>query len=78
MHARAVRPGVAAQALHVDFARDAAGWPMVGFILMVDGFRADNGATQFLSGSHHWTEPLDITGKRRRLSARWCAVRRAR
>ena len=43
MHARAVRPGVAAQTLHVDFARDAAGWPMVGFILMVDDFRADNG-----------------------------------
>jgi len=63
MHARAVRPGVAAQTLHVDFARDAAGWPMVGFILMVDDFRADNGATQFLSGSHHWTEPLDLTGR---------------
>jgi hypothetical protein len=63
MHARAVRPGAAAQTLHVDVARDAAGWPMVGFILMVDDFRADNGATRFLPGSHHWTEPPDITGK---------------
>jgi hypothetical protein len=32
LHARTVRAGVAAQELHVDFARDAAGWPMVGFI----------------------------------------------
>jgi len=62
LHARAVRPAMPAQSLHVDFGRDAAGWPMVGFILMVDDFRADNGATQFLPGSHHWTEKLDLTG----------------
>ena len=37
MHARAVRPGVAAQTVHVDFARDAAGWPMVGFIQLACG-----------------------------------------
>ncbi len=52
IHARTVRPHVAAQALHVDFERDAQGWPMVGFILMVDEFRSDNGATRFVPGSH--------------------------
>src|SRR5205085_4368522 len=38
MHARTVRPGSPAQALHVDFEHDADGWPMVGFIFLVDEF----------------------------------------
>ena len=63
IHARTVRPGVAAQALHVDFARDSVGWPMVGFILMVDDFRTDNGATRFLPGSHHSTESPVVAGQ---------------
>jgi ectoine hydroxylase-related dioxygenase (phytanoyl-CoA dioxygenase family) len=50
--ARTVRPHAPAQGLHVDFERDADGWPMVGFILMVDEFRRDNGATRFVPGSH--------------------------
>ncbi|HKP13378.1 MAG TPA: phytanoyl-CoA dioxygenase family protein [Blastocatellia bacterium] len=50
--ARTVRPHAQAQGLHVDFERDAGGWPMVGFILMVDEFRCDNGATCFVPGSH--------------------------
>jgi ectoine hydroxylase-related dioxygenase (phytanoyl-CoA dioxygenase family) len=54
MLARAVRPRTPAQALHVDFERDAEGWPMVGFILMVDEFRGDNGATRIVPGSHGW------------------------
>src|SRR5215217_3960572 len=37
--ARTVRPRSRAQALHVDYERDAGGWPMIGFILMVDEFR---------------------------------------
>src|SRR5689334_3825776 len=52
MHARTVRPHTQAQELHVDFEPDADGWPMVGFIYMVDEFRHDNGATQFVPGSH--------------------------
>jgi ectoine hydroxylase-related dioxygenase (phytanoyl-CoA dioxygenase family) len=52
--ARTVRPRSREQALHVDFERDADGWPMVGFILMVDEFRSDNGATRFVPGSHRW------------------------
>jgi ectoine hydroxylase-related dioxygenase (phytanoyl-CoA dioxygenase family) len=28
---------------------------MVGFILMVDEFRSDNGATRFFPGSHRWS-----------------------
>jgi ectoine hydroxylase-related dioxygenase (phytanoyl-CoA dioxygenase family) len=59
MHARTVRPGVRAQNLHVDFARDADGWPMIGFILMIDDFGPDNGATRFVPGSHRWAEPDD-------------------
>jgi ectoine hydroxylase-related dioxygenase (phytanoyl-CoA dioxygenase family) len=54
MLARTVRPRSQAQALHVDFKRDTDGWPMVGFILMVDEFRSDNGATRFVPGSHGW------------------------
>jgi ectoine hydroxylase-related dioxygenase (phytanoyl-CoA dioxygenase family) len=54
MLARTVRPGSPAQALHTDYERDAEGWPMVGFIFMVDEFRDDNGATRFKPGSHGW------------------------
>src|SRR5262249_50788192 len=52
MHARTVRPDAAAQELHVDFDRDSDGWPMLGFIFMIDEFRPDNGATRFVPGSH--------------------------
>jgi ectoine hydroxylase-related dioxygenase (phytanoyl-CoA dioxygenase family) len=52
MHARTLRPGSAAQDLHVDVQRDSGDWPLVGFILMVDEFRPDNGATRFVPGSH--------------------------
>jgi ectoine hydroxylase-related dioxygenase (phytanoyl-CoA dioxygenase family) len=43
--------------LHVDVPRDSADWPLVGFILMIDAFRSDNGATRFVPGSHHWPDP---------------------
>lgn len=50
--ARTLRPHSQAQPLHVDFRSDPDGWPMVGFIVMVDDFREDNGATRFVPGSH--------------------------
>ena len=52
MHARTIEPGAPSQELHVDFEREADGWPMIGFIIMVDEFRSDNGATRFVPGSH--------------------------
>ncbi|HXU39073.1 MAG TPA: phytanoyl-CoA dioxygenase family protein, partial [Blastocatellia bacterium] len=55
MLARTVRPCSQPQGLHVDFKRDAVGWPMVGFIFMVDEFRCDNGATRLVPGSHRWS-----------------------
>lgn len=59
--ARTVRPRSQAQALHADFKRDMDGWPMIGFILMVDEFRSDNGGTRFVPGSHKWsTIPGDL------------------
>jgi ectoine hydroxylase-related dioxygenase (phytanoyl-CoA dioxygenase family) len=58
--ARTVRPSARAGALHVDVEADAEGWPMVGFILMVDAFSGDNGATRFVPGSHEWSgAPVD-------------------
>jgi hypothetical protein len=50
--ARTLEPGTPTQALHVDVKYRADGWPIVGFILMVDAFDADNGATRFVPGSH--------------------------
>jgi ectoine hydroxylase-related dioxygenase (phytanoyl-CoA dioxygenase family) len=55
-HARTVLPHADAQDLHQDFPRLPDGWPMVGFILMVDDFRADNGATRFVAGSQQLRE----------------------
>ncbi len=58
---RTLRPNAAAQEIHVDFAHDEDGWPMLGFIFMVDEFRKDNGATRFLPGSHRWVgAPKDV------------------
>jgi ectoine hydroxylase-related dioxygenase (phytanoyl-CoA dioxygenase family) len=41
--------------IHVDVERDSPDWPLLAFILMVDEFRPDNGATRLLPGSHRWT-----------------------
>jgi ectoine hydroxylase-related dioxygenase (phytanoyl-CoA dioxygenase family) len=61
MHARAVNPGAPAQNLHADYRRTTDGWPMVGFIFLVDEFRRDNGATRFVPGSHFWRHaPNDV------------------
>lgn len=51
---RTLRPNQPAQHLHVDVRRDSADWPLLGFILMVDEFTLDNGATCFVAGSHRW------------------------
>ena len=53
--ARTLRPHAPAGELHVDVRRDSADWPLLGFILMVDDFRPDNGATRFVPGSHRWS-----------------------
>lgn len=50
----------AAQELHVDLARDDPARPMVGFILMLDAFRPDNGATRIVPGSHRWQETPEV------------------
>ena len=62
MLGRTLRPLTRTQDLHADFKRDEQGWPMVGFISMVDEFRSDNGATRFVLGSHRWPgDPADPT-----------------
>lgn len=58
--ARTLRPQSPAQELHVDVRRDSADWPLLGFILMIDEFRLDNGATRFVPSSHRWPDtPAD-------------------
>jgi Phytanoyl-CoA dioxygenase (PhyH) len=57
MHARTLQPRTAAQGLHVDFPSDAQGWPMVGFIFMIDEFTLKNGATCFMPGSQGLETP---------------------
>ena len=59
LHARTLWPGHEVQELHVDVRRDSADWPLVGFILMIDEFRPDNGATRFVPGSHHRSDAPD-------------------
>ncbi len=50
--ARTLRPHTPAQDLHVDLKRNSDAFPMLGFILMIDSFRPDNGGTRFIPGSH--------------------------
>jgi ectoine hydroxylase-related dioxygenase (phytanoyl-CoA dioxygenase family) len=52
MCARTVLPGATKQGLHVDVKPDDDACPLIGFIIMVDAFRNDNGATRFIPGSH--------------------------
>ena len=50
-----------AQELHVDVRRESPDWPLLGFILMIDEFRPENGATRFVPGSHRWSNnPEDV------------------
>lgn len=61
--ARTLRPHSSAQELHVDVRRNSVDWPILGFILMIDEFRPDNGATRFVPGSHEWlSAPEDTIG----------------
>lgn len=60
--ARTLRPRQPAQRLHVDVQATSADWPLVGFILMIDEFRPDNGATRFVPGSHHQSEQPNGVG----------------
>ena len=45
-----------AQELHVDLPRYSADAPMVGFILMIDPFSPENGATRFVPTSQNWPD----------------------
>jgi hypothetical protein len=56
LHSRTLRPAMPNQNLHVDVRRESPDWPLLGFIVMVDAFRPDNGATRFIPGSHRWPE----------------------
>jgi len=63
LHARTLRPGSPAEDLHVDVRRDSSDWPLLAFILMIDEFRPDNGATRFVPGSHRWPSTPDSDRK---------------
>ena len=61
LHARTLRPHTPAQELHVDVQRGSPDWPLLGFILMLDEFRPENGATRFVPGSHHRSDAPEGT-----------------
>lgn len=62
MLARTLRPNTQISELHIDFKPDEKRFPLVSFILMVDEFRNDNGATRFVPGSHKWSAiPNELT-----------------
>jgi hypothetical protein len=66
LHARTLRPHSPMSELHVDVRRDSMDWPLAGFILMIDEFRTDNGATRFVPGSHRWpNDPEAVMPDRR-------------
>lgn len=54
MRGKTLHPGAGVEAHHVDvkYQDRANGWPLVGCILMVDAFDAENGVTRFVPGSH--------------------------
>jgi Phytanoyl-CoA dioxygenase (PhyH) len=54
--ARTLKPNAIAQDLHADLMRSSEDAPLVGFILMIDAFREDNGATRFVPFSHKWPD----------------------
>lgn len=58
--ARTLRAGTQAQELHADLPRDSKDAPLLGFILMIDPFQKENGATRFVPKSHIWNDlPTD-------------------
>jgi len=58
-HARSISAGAGAQTLHQDVAPGRDGWPLLGFIFMIDPFTDENGATRFLPASARLTELPD-------------------
>src|SRR3954470_20655163 len=72
--ARTVRAGSKAQDLHMDVPPDCPDWPLLGFILMVDDFRPDNGTTRFGLAPVVWHAGGHDVGRARRTRRRGVGV----
>jgi ectoine hydroxylase-related dioxygenase (phytanoyl-CoA dioxygenase family) len=71
-HAINLKPGETAQSIHIDdgFYHQPRSSPAVGYSVIgaIDAFTAENGATEVIPGSHHWSD-AEVAERRKDMTA---------